>query len=142
MANPENLKPIRSVSEAREKGKIGGIKSGEARRERKTLKEELLFLLSQDNVQEKISLAIIQNALKGDIKAFTIIRDTIGEKPIDKQEIQTPDSYATTIYITEEDCHNPENIIKLLKQAEKQKIKFITAKEQIEVNKHIAQVCG
>lgn len=83
----KNLKPFRSVEEAREKGKKGGIKSGEVRRERKALKEELLCLLEQGNTQEKISLALIKQALKGNVKAFALIRDTIGEKPIDKQEI-------------------------------------------------------
>lgn len=85
MANSENLKPIRSESEARENGKKGGIKSGEVRRARKTLKEELLLLLESGNTQNKISLALIKKALKGDIKAFEVIRDTIGEKPVDKQ---------------------------------------------------------
>ena len=70
MANSENLKPIRSESEARENGKKGGIKSGEVRRARKTLKEELLLLLESGNTQNKISLALIKKALKGDIKAF------------------------------------------------------------------------
>ena len=35
MANESNLKPVRSKEEARERGKAGGIKSGEVRRERK-----------------------------------------------------------------------------------------------------------
>lgn len=83
----ENLKPIRSVEEAREKGKKGGIKSGEVRRERKALKDELLCLLEQGETQQKISLALIKQALKGNVKAYAMIRDTIGEKPIDKQEI-------------------------------------------------------
>jgi hypothetical protein len=87
MANSENLKPIRSESEARENGKKGGIKSGEVRRARKTLKEELLLLLESGNTQNKISLALIKKALKGDIKAFEVLRDTIGEKPTDKQEV-------------------------------------------------------
>lgn len=85
MANSENLKPVQSKNEAREKGKKGGKKSGEIRRARKTLKEELLLLLESGNTQNKISLALIQKALKGDIKAFEVIRDTIGEKPVDKQ---------------------------------------------------------
>lgn len=85
MPNSENLKPVQSKSEAREKGKKGGKKSGEIRRARKTLKEELLLLLESGNTQNKISLALIQKALKGNIKAFEVIRDTIGEKPIDKQ---------------------------------------------------------
>lgn len=87
--NKENLKPIRTKSEAREKGKNGGKKSGEVRRERKALKEELLILLSQGDTQKKLSLALINKALTGDVRAFESIRDTIGEKPVDKQEIKT-----------------------------------------------------
>lgn len=39
MAGIENLKPVRSEAEAREKGKKGGIASGKVRRQRKTLRE-------------------------------------------------------------------------------------------------------
>lgn len=84
MANIENLKTP-STSEARERGKKGGIASGRKRRERKALKEELLLLLSKGQMQKKISVALIGKALKGDVKAFEVIRDTIGEKPVDKQ---------------------------------------------------------
>ncbi len=86
MANPNNLKQL-SSEEARKNGKKGGIKSGEKRRERKALKEELLLLLSVGDTQKKLSLALIEKAMNGDVKAFEVIRDTIGEKPTDKQEI-------------------------------------------------------
>lgn len=86
MANEQNLNIIQTEKEAREKGRIGGIKSGEARRARKTLREELLALLSKGDIQEKMSLAIIEKCLKGDTKAYEIIRDTIGEKPKDQVE--------------------------------------------------------
>lgn len=49
MANEQNLKPVRSKKEARERGKM----------------------------QEKISLSLIQGALNGNVKAFSTIRDTI-----------------------------------------------------------------
>ena len=39
MANEQNLEPVRTEEEAREKGRNGGIKSGEARRRRKTIRE-------------------------------------------------------------------------------------------------------
>lgn len=87
MANEQNLKPVRTKSEARERGKNGGIKSGEVRKQRKTLKEELLLLLSEGQMQEKISLSLIQEALNGNTKAYEIIRDTIGEKPQDNVKI-------------------------------------------------------
>lgn len=85
----KNLKPNskRTPDELREMTKKGGIKSGEARRERKKLKEELLLLLSENDNNRKMSLAILKKALKGNIKAFEIIRDTIGEKP--KEQIES-----------------------------------------------------
>ena len=86
MANSGNLKRFTS-SEARENGKKGAKKSAEARRARKTLKAELLLLLESGDNQQKMSVALFQKALKGDIKAFEVIRDTIGEKPTDKREI-------------------------------------------------------
>lgn len=95
MANEQNLKPIRTESEAREKGRNGGIASGESRRARKTLRSDLEDLLSRQakdkkgnelgyNVQTGIAIALINKAAKGDTKAFEIIRDTIGEKPAEK----------------------------------------------------------
>lgn len=84
--NESNLKPVKTKEEARERGRAGGIASGKARRERKTLKEELLLLLSKGDTQEKISLALLQKAMNGDTKAFEVIRDSIGEKPIEKIE--------------------------------------------------------
>ena len=91
MANGhENLKPFNELTEdkQRELSRKGGIASGEARRKRKTLREELLLLLEQDNFQEKISLALLQKATSGDTKAFEVLRDTIGEKPVDKVETE------------------------------------------------------
>lgn len=84
--NPQNLVPTnkRSKEEARKISSNGGKKSGEVRRKRKALREELLALLSAGNTQKNISLALIDQALNGNVKAFETIRDTIGEKPIEK----------------------------------------------------------
>ena len=84
MANEQNLKPVSSTKEARERGRKGGLASGEARRKRKTLKEELLLMLSEGETQQSVTLALIEKAMSGDTKAFEVIRDTIGEKPVDK----------------------------------------------------------
>lgn len=89
--NDENLIPMsqRSPSEVRTMAANGGRKSGESRRARKTLKEELLALLSDGDIQERISLALIDEALNGNkagsvTKAFEVIRDSIGERPTEK----------------------------------------------------------
>ncbi len=88
--NESNLR-VPTSEEAREIGRKGGIASGKARRERKTLREELLLLLEKGDTQEKISLAMIKEALDGNTKAFEVIRDTIGEKPVDKTADVTRD---------------------------------------------------
>ena len=84
--NPQNLVPTtkRSKEEAKKISSNGGKKSGEVRRKRKQLREELLALLSAGNTQKNISLALIDQALNGNVKAFETIRDTIGEKPVEK----------------------------------------------------------
>jgi len=89
--NPQNMKPFNTLTEKEQKklASKGGKKSGEVRRARKTLREELLALLSDGDTQSKMSLALIEEALSGNkagsvTKAFETIRDTIGEKPADK----------------------------------------------------------
>lgn len=97
MANEENLKPVRTKKEARERGKNGGIKSGEARRVKKTMKEMLEILLEkqiensrtgeQVSYREAILTSCIKKAIKGDVKAAQFIRDTAGEAPVTKTEV-------------------------------------------------------
>ena len=88
MANEQNLIPNsqRTPSERRENARKAGIASGEARRARKTLKETLLMMLEEGDTQNNITLALLDKALKGDTKAYEVIRDTVGEKPTDKIE--------------------------------------------------------
>lgn len=84
--NTQNLIPnsARTPSELREITSKGGIKSGEARRRRKTLREELLAMLESGDIQKNLCVALIDKALDGDTKAFEIIRNSIGEKPVEK----------------------------------------------------------
>ena len=97
MANEKNLIPFNELTESqqREIASKGGKASAEAKRKRKTLKEELLLMLSDGDIQEKISLALINEAINGNnagsvTKAFEVIRDTIGERPVEKvQATQT-----------------------------------------------------
>lgn len=90
MANEKNLKTP-STSEARERGKKGGIKSGEARREKRLLKdlleEALLIKTDTGNKYIDITNALIKQAEEGNVKAYETIRDTLGQKPVEKAEI-------------------------------------------------------
>ena len=115
---------FKTGSEQVEIARLGGFASGEAKRKRKTIREELEFLLAKQlknnkgediSTREAISTAMIGQAIKGNVKAFIAIRDTIGEKPTDKQEIT-----------------GSLGIKKV----------FITKEEQAEVEEHIADVIG
>lgn len=90
----ENLKRC-SPQEAREYGKKGGKKRAENIKKRKCLKEELLALLSieQQNgktIQENWVIALAKNLLRGDVRTSVFVRDTIGEKPTELVELDTP----------------------------------------------------
>ena len=94
MTNMENLIPIskRSKNEARKLGKKGGLASGKVRKEKRLLKDELEIIMETVNkegitYQELISTALVKEALKGNIKAYEIIRNTLGQKPIEVQQI-------------------------------------------------------
>ena len=109
MANEQNLIPgnKRSQSEARENGRKGGQKSGEVRRQRKAMKEQMEMLLSLPFKQEEqlkfmkslgieeeeidnqmaLMVAMYAKALKGDVQAFNSIREvTQDDKHINKED--------------------------------------------------------
>lgn len=89
----ENLTPVRSAEEARKLGKKGGLASAAARREKKTLRTMLELLMDMPaetaegparSNREEMAVALVKKALGGDVKAFEVVRDTLGEKPRDK----------------------------------------------------------
>ena len=114
MANEQNLIPKAHTLTLEEQSK-GGKASGEARRRKKEMRERLEILLSMPiskgkeidiekikgfgelkgkniTVEDAVLIAITQKALKGDISAGTFLRDTVGEKPTDKQQVQVIDT--------------------------------------------------
>ena len=101
----------------------GGIASGIAKREKRTMREIAEIILSKDVMTSDgvvtgkyaVLAKVIDKALKGDLQAATFIRDTIGEKPTDKQEIT-----------------GSLGVKKV----------FVTKEEQAEVEEHIADVIG
>ena len=94
-------RPFEPGEEAREKARKGGKRSAAVRAARKTLREELLELLTVEitdknsgkkmQTQAAMSSAMIRQALHGNTKAYEIIRDTIGEKPVDNVSIVAAD---------------------------------------------------
>ena len=109
MANEENLIPVtkRTKSEAREISKKGGIKSGEARRKKKSMKQELDAILSLSATEENIiafngiiskdsdasnqTLVIasaVKQALKGNVKAMQFIVNVMGGTDKERQQMK------------------------------------------------------
>lgn len=96
--NDDNLKSLadRTTEEKREIGTKGGKASGEARRRKRDLKLAMQALLEADvkdkrtgevmSGAEAIALAQYRKAMKGDAKAFELVRDTSGQKPVEKVE--------------------------------------------------------
>ena len=91
----------------REYGRKGGLAKGENYKRRKELKETLNILLDMPlktgrtttvekvqafanlkgkniTVDQAMMVCLIQKALKGDLSAIAMVRDTIGEKPTEK----------------------------------------------------------
>lgn len=101
MANEQNLIRNEDLTpeQRRENARKAGIASGKKRAERKTLREELLALLAKGETQNRMSLAMIEKAMKGDTKAFEVIRDTIGEKPKEQIEVDQEKPFEVNIKV-------------------------------------------
>lgn len=87
MAKEDNLIPFtseQSREEAKINGKKGGIRSGEARREKATFKKTLEMLLDEKNskgktYRELITLGQIKSAIDGKADNFKTILALLGE---------------------------------------------------------------
>ena len=103
-------------------GRKGGLAKREATRRRKEMRETLDILLNMPmkkgktysaedikcfadlkgkniTIDQAMMVCLIQKALKGDINAIAMIRDTVGEKPSDKVEVKD----VTPVIISGED---------------------------------------
>lgn len=99
--NIENFKGNTHKLTAEEQSQ-GGKKSGETRREKKQLKDCLDVLLErvagkdqQGNEltgAEMLAVKAFNGALTGDWKAWELVRDTAGQKPIDKVAVASVDA--------------------------------------------------
>lgn len=113
MAN-YNVKPPCTFSkmtpeQRAENGRKGALKAIETKRKRKAMKETLEVLLDMPmkkgkvytaeeiksfadlkgkniTIDQAMMICLVQKALKGDLSAIAMIRDTIGEKPAEKVE--------------------------------------------------------
>lgn len=95
MANEQNLKPIDSVSVAREMQRKSADKRKQNNAERKLIKERILERMGESDWDAMID-GLIARATESD-KAFELLRDTIGQKPSDKIDLSIEDESAREI---------------------------------------------
>lgn len=106
MANEHNLKPVRSEREARELGRKGGKKSGEARRRKAALRDTMNRLLTmQVNVEglsdviradsgedttyeDVITMAMIQQAMMGNVTAYQAVMKVVGQTERSEEDLE------------------------------------------------------
>lgn len=101
----KDLIPVRSSEEAKKRGRNGGIRSGEVRRAKKTMKEAAKMLMEMPVVYESVAkgmkqlkigqedmtnqMAIIvsmyKEAMSGNVKAAQFLRDIISDEQTDKE---------------------------------------------------------
>ena len=74
-------------TKAAENGRKGGKASAKVRGLKKTFKEAFEDELDDTKIKALID-AMYKEAKKGNTKAFEIIRDTMGQKPIERQEVK------------------------------------------------------
>lgn len=100
MANEQNLRPS-EYKLSQEEAKKGGINSGKARRQKKLLRECLEILLEKEMTDKKgetmtgaeaLSAKLFKEAMKGNVKAFEVLRDTAGQKPVEKVVVSEIDT--------------------------------------------------
>lgn len=112
MAGKDNLLKAEDLTsdQLRERARKGGVASVKARREKKAMRETLEALLSMPmksgkaadvdavknfaelkgkniTVQEALTIAMLQKAMKGSVTAAEWIRDTAGQKPVDNMNM-------------------------------------------------------
>lgn len=98
MANENNLRPVRSTEEARERGRAGGKASGRARRRKADFRKTLNLLLTAEieneewkpvleslglecTLESALLMAQIKAALAGSTKAATFVAKYSGQSP-------------------------------------------------------------
>ena len=102
MGNEKNLIPQAHKLTVEEASR-GGRKSGETRRRRKKFAEAFNVLLEREfsdsngnRLQgvEAVAAKVFKYAMDGDMRAVQFIRDTVGEMPVQKLEVDTIDPQA------------------------------------------------
>lgn len=94
--NPNSRKNLikpseQTAEERRESARRAGIASGKARKEYATLTEALKDQCTPE-IKAELTAMLIKRAKAGNLKAYELLRDQMGEKPVDKIQLAQIDS--------------------------------------------------
>lgn len=102
MAGNKNLIPQAHKLTVEEQS-AGGKASAEARRKKRDLRKAFEALLEKEFLDKKgtsltgaeiLALKQFDKAMKGDTRAFEVVRDTAGQKPVEKIQVEDVDQEA------------------------------------------------
>jgi len=105
--NKKYLIPLNKRSESERKAiqRKGAERTNQIKREKKTLRQELEILLTMEkdgrSMQELMSLSMINQAIKGNTKAYEVVRDTIGQKPVEQMAVDVNKNKSEAIELLE-----------------------------------------
>lgn len=105
MANEQNLKPVRTKREARERGRNGGKASGAVRRRKADFRRTLNMLLTAEidseewkpvlealgvecTLESALNMAMIKEGLSGNVKAYEAIAKYAGQSDKSDEDIR------------------------------------------------------
>ena len=120
--------PLRDKEEARKRGRNGGLASGKARQKRKELRELLEVALSMPDEErgmsnaEAIAAALVEKAKAGDVRAFEALRDTVGEKPVNRLDHSSTDGSLTPAPLLDLSGRDIDDLIRLTREAYREEV--------------------
>ena len=159
MANNENLKPVRTKNEARERGRAGGKASGEARRRKADFRRTLNALLTTEidspewnpllkslglnpTLEAAINMAMIKEALAGNVKAYEVVARYAGQSgqtaaDDEEQRIRTDRAKRARDQEVGDESEGNENIASFLKAMNPsgENLESLFEEEEIDVEK-------
>ncbi len=124
MAGYDNIRDkgfnMRTTEEVREIASRGGKASGEARRRKADLRKTMNLLLTAEidspewtpvlqalgldsTLESAVSMAMIKEALAGNVKAYVAIRDTIGQTTKSDKELDEQDERIKSVKLDNEE---------------------------------------
>lgn len=166
MANEQNLKPVRTKSEARERGKNGGKASGQARRRKADFRRTLNMLLTAEieneeyksilealgvecTLESAVLMAQIKQAIKGNTKAAYFVAQYAGQSgqtaaDDEEQRIRTDRAKRARdqeIGDTASDNENIQSFLNAMKPTEKD-LQDLFAEQEVEDNAEETEETG